>query len=112
MKHCRHGFHGSFPKESFRPLEGEQIRVTDSLERVTAEAVTARISSPFYHSSAMDGYAVRFADTFGASEKKPKMLAVGKGAVYVDTGDPIPDGFNAVIMIEDVNIMKEHGTPG
>jgi len=31
------------------------------------------------------------------------MLAVGKGAVYVDTGDPIPDGFNAVIMIEDVN---------
>lgn len=96
----------------FRPLEGEQIRVADSLERVTAEAVTARISSPFYHSSAMDGYAVRFADTFGASEKKPKMLAVGKGAVYVDTGDPIPDGFNAVIMIEDVNIMKEHGTQG
>ncbi len=95
----------------FRPLEGEQIRVTDSLERVTAEAVTARISSPFYHSSAMDGYAVRFADTFGASEKKPKMLAVGKGAVYVDTGDPIPDGFNAVIMIEDVNIIQEHGTP-
>jgi len=40
------------------------------------------------------------------------MLAVGKGAVYVDTGDPIPDGFNAVIMIEDVNIMREHGTPG
>jgi len=55
----------------FKPLEGEQIRVADSLERVTAEAVTARISSPFYHSSAMDGYAVRFADTFGASEKKP-----------------------------------------
>ena len=90
----------------FRPLEGEQIRVIDSLERVTAQAVTARISSPFYHSSAMDGYAVRFADTFGASEKKPKKLIIGKGAVYVDTGDPIPDGFNAVIMIEDVNVIK------
>jgi putative molybdopterin biosynthesis protein len=96
----------------FRPLEGEQILVIDSLERVTACAVTARISSPFYHSSAMDGYAVRFPDTFGASEKAPKKLVIGEGAVYVDTGDPIPDGFNAVIMIEDVNIMKEHGTPG
>jgi putative molybdopterin biosynthesis protein len=96
----------------FTPFEGEQIRVIDSLERVTACAVAARISSPFYHSSAMDGYAVRFADTFGAAERKPKRLVVGKGAVYVDTGDPIPDGFNAVIMIEDVNIMKEHGIPG
>ena len=96
----------------FTPLEGEQIRVADSLERVTAGAVIARISSPFYHSSAMDGYAVRFADTFGSSEKTPKKLAIGEGAVYVDTGDPIPDGFNAVIMIEDVNIMKAHGTSG
>jgi putative molybdopterin biosynthesis protein len=95
----------------FRPLEGEQIRVADSLERVTAEAVIARISSPFYHSSAMDGYAVRFADTFGASEKKPKRLIIGKGAVYVDTGDPIPDGFNAVIMIEEVNVMKVQELP-
>jgi putative molybdopterin biosynthesis protein len=94
----------------YTPLEGGQIPVIDSLERVTARAVAARISSPFYHSSAMDGYAVRFPDTFGASEKTPKKLVVGKGAVYVDTGDPIPDGFNAVIMIEDVNIMKAHGT--
>jgi putative molybdopterin biosynthesis protein len=94
----------------FTPLEGEHIPVADSLERVTAEAVIARISSPFYHSSAMDGYAVRYADTFGSSEKTPKKLAIGKGAVYVDTGDPIPDGFNAVIMIEDVNITKTQET--
>jgi len=60
----------------------------------------------------MDGYAVRFPDTFGASEKTPRKLIIGKEAVYVDTGDPIPDRFNAVIMIEDVNVMKEHGTRG
>lgn len=87
------------------PLPGEKISVTDSLGRITAEAVIAKISSPFYHSSAMDGYAVRFVDTFGASERTPKKLKTGEQVVYVDTGDPLPDGFNAVIMIEDVNLI-------
>jgi putative molybdopterin biosynthesis protein len=85
------------------PLEAETVRVADALGRVTAAPVSASISSPFYHSSAMDGYAVRFTDTFGATETSPKRLRVGEEAVYVDTGDPIPDGFNAVIMQEDVN---------
>ncbi|MGB9715954.1 MAG: molybdopterin biosynthesis protein [Thermodesulfovibrionales bacterium] len=89
------------------PLSGELVHVKDSLGRVTAEAIIAKISSPFYHSSAMDGYAVRFIDTFGASETNPKRLKIGEQAIYVDTGDPMPDGFNAVIMIEDVNIVKK-----
>jgi putative molybdopterin biosynthesis protein len=55
----------------------------------------------------MDGYAVRFSDTFGASERSPKQLKIGEQAVYVDTGDPLPDGLNAVIMIEDVNITGD-----
>jgi putative molybdopterin biosynthesis protein len=93
-------------EQVLRPISGERIRVIDSLGRVTAEAVTARISSPFYHSSAMDGYAVRFVETVGASERTPKRLKIGEQSLYVDTGDPVPDGFNAVIMIEDVNIIK------
>jgi len=88
------------------PLPGERIPVDDSLWRVTAEAVVARLSSPLYHASAMDGYAVRFVDTFGASETKPKRLKVREEAIYLDTGDPMPDGFDAVIMIEDVNIVQ------
>ncbi len=88
---------------AWRPLEAEAVRVTESLGRVTAGAVIAKVSSPFYHSSAMDGYAVRFADTFGASETAPKRLKIPGEAVYVDTGDPLPEGFNAVVMIEDVN---------
>jgi molybdopterin molybdotransferase/putative molybdopterin biosynthesis protein len=84
------------------PLPGEQIAVGDALGRVTAEAVIAKVSSPFYHSAAMDGYAVRFSDTFGAAETRPKQLAVPSQAVPVDTGDPLPDGFDAVVMIEDV----------
>ncbi len=91
------------------PLPCESVPVADSLGRLTAEAVFARISSPFYHSSAMDGFAVRFLDTFGASETSPKSLRIADDAVYVDTGDPIPDGFNAVIMIEDVNRNTQDG---
>ncbi|MDA8105287.1 MAG: molybdopterin biosynthesis protein [Nitrospiraceae bacterium] len=92
-----------------KPLAGEVIPVTDSLGRVTAGAVFARLSAPFYHSSAMDGYAVKFADTFGAAEYSPKKLSIGERAVYVDTGDPMPDGFNAVVMIEDVNVVAAVG---
>ncbi len=89
------------------PLPGEQIPIGDALGRVTSEAVIAKVSSPFYHSAAMDGYAVTFIDTFGASETKPKRLKVPAQAIAIDTGDPMPDGFNAVIMIEDVEKISE-----
>jgi len=86
-----------------KPLAPESVQVSDSLGRVTAEALIAKISSPFYHAAAMDGYAVRFAETFGASETHPVKLRMGEQAFYVDTGDPMPGGFNAVVMIEEVN---------
>lgn len=90
-----------------KPLSSEPIRVIDSLGRITATAIFAKISSPFFHSAAMDGFAVRFSDTFGASETSPIGLKIGEKALPVDTGDPLPDDFNAVIMIEDVNIIKK-----
>jgi putative molybdopterin biosynthesis protein len=95
-----------------KPLAGEPLPVADSLGRVTSEAVSAALSAPFYHSSAMDGFAVRFAETFGASETSPKKLKLGEQAVPVDTGDPLPDEYNAVIMIEDVNFVTESPPPG
>ncbi|MGD1075725.1 MAG: molybdopterin biosynthesis protein [Thermodesulfovibrionales bacterium] len=88
-----------------KPLLPERIMVVDSLGRVTAEAANARVSSPFYHSAAMDGYAVRFRETFGASETSPVRLKINEQAVAVDTGDPMPEGFNAVVMIEDVHVI-------
>ncbi len=87
-------------------IPSEVIDVRNSIGRITAEAVFARYSSPFYHSAAMDGYAVRFADTFTASETSPSLLEIGYDAIYVDTGDPMPEGFNAVVMVEDVNIIR------
>lgn len=93
------------------PLEPETVRVIDASGRLTAEALSANVSSPFYHSAAMDGYAVRFAETLGASETAPAALKIGEQAVYVNTGDPMPEGFNAVIMIEDVNMISSpHST--
>ncbi len=89
-----------------KPLSGERVAVIDSLGRVSAAAVSARVSSPFYHSAAMDGYAVKFAETFGACDATPLRLVVGAQAIPVDTGDPVPEGFNAVIMIEEVNVVR------
>ena len=74
--------------------------------RITAEPVWARISSPHYHAAAMDGYAVRAEETHGASETHPVHLAIGQQAFYVDTGDPLPPGTNAVIMVEDVQVRE------
>lgn len=89
-------------------LLDESISVKESHGRITAAPVFARYSSPFYHSAAMDGYAVRFKDTFTASEKQPVRLKLNEDFVYVDTGDPLPKGFNAVIMIEDVNLDGDY----
>ncbi|UCG79372.1 MAG: molybdopterin biosynthesis protein [Nitrospirota bacterium] len=87
----------------------EDIMAEEALHRVTAEAVNAKISSPFYHSSAMDGYAVNYIDTFGATESAPILLQLGKKAACIDTGDPMPQGTNAVIKVEDANIVSEKG---
>ncbi|MDA8234238.1 MAG: molybdopterin biosynthesis protein [Clostridia bacterium] len=87
---------------AWRQLPGEFIPVDEARGRVTAEAVFARISSPHYHASAMDGFAVRAKDTFGASETNPLRLKVKEKAFPVDTGDPLPEGCDAVIMIENV----------
>jgi putative molybdopterin biosynthesis protein len=84
------------------PREVEWVPTTQALGRVTAEPVYAFLSMPHYHASAMDGIAVRAEDTYGAHEQRPKQLVEGESFVYVDTGDPIPAGFDAVIMIEHI----------
>jgi putative molybdopterin biosynthesis protein len=87
-----------------RPLPGERVDLDEAAGRVTSEAVWALVSSPHYHASSMDGYAVRAEDTRGATETRPVYLPVGRSAFYVDTGDPLPPGTNAVIMIEEVQL--------
>jgi putative molybdopterin biosynthesis protein len=89
--------------DALRPIESERVTVADALGRVTAAPVWAAISNPHYHGAAMDGAAVRAEDTRGASEATPIRLRVGPEAEWVDTGDPLPDGMNAVIMVEHIH---------
>jgi putative molybdopterin biosynthesis protein len=91
---------------------GEEIVTTIyASERVTSRALFANISSPHYHSSAMDGVAVDVKDTLGATEATPRVLTAGSGpehqALYINTGAPLPEDKNAVIMIEDVHELDD-----
>ena len=79
----------------------EKISTQLSHGRILAEAVYAKICSPHYNASAMDGIAVSAEDTYGACEAQAVVLSSEKYTV-VDTGDPIPDGADAVVMVEDV----------
>ncbi|HEY7166652.1 MAG TPA: molybdopterin biosynthesis protein [Candidatus Binatia bacterium] len=91
-------------------LATESVPVREALNRITAEPVFARRSSPHYHGSAMDGICVRAEDTFGATEFNPKKLKLTTGDTaapgtfaFVDTGNALPSWANAVVMIEKVN---------
>jgi len=81
----------------------------NALGRVTAEPIWAEISSPHYHASAMDGFALRAVATNGAMPSAPVTLFIGPEAQYVDTGDPLPEWANAVIPIENVESLDENG---
>ncbi|OEH85213.1 molybdopterin biosynthesis protein [Desulfuribacillus stibiiarsenatis] len=87
-------------------IDYEQIPVESALHRVTFEAVYAHNSNPNFQASAMDGIAVKAYKTYDASEANPVELVKDVDFIPVDTGDPIPDEFDAVIMIERVNTLE------
>lgn len=92
-----------------QPLKGELVFTEDSLGRVTAEPTFAKISSPYYQAAAMDGVVVRARDTYPTSESSPLKLRIDKDFYFINTGNPIPFGFDAVIKIEDINPVGEIG---
>ena len=83
-------------------LPARRAPLAEATGRVTAEPVWATRSSPPFDAAGMDGIAVRAADTLGASETTPVFLEPGAYDV-VDTGDPMPDGRDAVVMREHVH---------
>ena len=84
----------------------ETVALAAADGRVLATAVTARSSVPHYPRAAMDGYAIRAADTDGASDGPPATIelaaeAVAPGeAVRVHTGSELPPGADAVVRLE------------
>ncbi len=98
-----------------RPLEAEDVALLECVGRVLAEEIRSDVAVPGFPRSAMDGYAVRGEDTFGASEYDPIPLEiqgsslpgapfdgrVARGqAVRIMTGAPVPEGADAVVMAE------------
>ena len=94
----------------WRILFVEEIALDEyAVGRTLAEPVWAKISSPHYHASAMDGFAVRAPETNGALQTAPKTLLYGSQTSYVDTGDPLPEWANAVIPIEKTEPVTADG---
>ncbi|MBW1680003.1 MAG: molybdopterin biosynthesis protein [Deltaproteobacteria bacterium] len=85
----------------------EEVPVADCLGRITSEPVFAMRSAPSYHSAAMDGIAVVAETTFGTTERRPRILEIGKEAVWINTGMPLPRPFDAVIMVEKLHQTDE-----
>lgn len=107
------------------PARSEIVPLERGLGRVLASPVTARESLPSFARSTMDGYAVRSADTHGASEQSPaylrlagdvptgvvpdRRLAAGE-AIRIHTGAMLPEGADAVVMVEDTNAHPAAGS--
>ncbi|MCW4007757.1 MAG: molybdopterin-binding protein [Candidatus Bathyarchaeota archaeon] len=101
-----------------KPLGAEEISLLEAYNRVLAEDVVATLDIPPFNRSTVDGYAVKAADTFGAEENQPVQLRIcgsvsvgeppkitvnpGEAAEIV-TGAPIPEGADAVVMVEDTD---------
>lgn len=86
----------------------ESVPLIEADGRVIATDVAADRNVPHYRRAAMDGFAVRAEDTFGASDRSPTVVRIGDGeggpgeAVRVHTGSELPDQTDAVVMIEHV----------
>lgn len=106
--------------DAAQPIERtEQVALLEAVGRILAEEVYASMDVPPFARAAMDGYAVRAEDTFGAGNFSPKILELievihaGESAhrsvlpgscIQVATGAPMPDGADAVVMVEDTEL--------
>jgi molybdopterin molybdotransferase len=106
----------------FEPVGAEDIHLIDAFGRVLSEEVSSPEDLPPFPRSAMDGYAVRARDTYGASEGLPALVqlvgeicmgrsperVVGPGeAMRISTGGMLPEGADAIVMIEYGHLVDE-----
>lgn len=106
LEDARSKFLDALNNAGFASFPCETVQAASSLGRVTSKPVYAAISAPHYPACAMDGIAVSARDTFGATETTPVTLAPSAFR-RVDTGDPLPDGCDAVIMAEEVSFAQD-----
>jgi putative molybdopterin biosynthesis protein len=106
-----------------KPLAAESVRLADSRGRVLAQDVIAPVDAPPFDRSNVDGFAVRAVDTSDASDSNPRVLTLNPEVIAcgympvetvaagtctaIATGGVIPRGANAVIMIEQTELIEE-----
>jgi molybdopterin molybdotransferase len=103
-----------FDALQFEKPKQSAVALGEALGRVLAEDVVAKEDLPRFDKSAVDGYALRSEDSVGASQFKPAIFQLTedsevqvKQAKQVWTGNPIPKGANAVVMLE--NTKRHNG---
>ena len=106
LEEAREIFLGNWNLEGI--LSAEKVPTFEAAGRVTAAPVFARFSTPTFHSAAMDGIAVRAKRTFGATPEKPMRLELESEAIWINTGQPMPPDFDAVIMVENLHQIDGH----
>ncbi len=105
------------------PLGAETVTLADALSRVLAHDIVAAVDAPSFDRSNVDGFAVRAADTIGANNAAPKILrlnaeviacgyspvleVVSGSATTIATGGVIPRGADAVVMVEQTELIDE-----
>ncbi len=109
-------------KAEFETTDIETVPVSEACGRVLAEDIVSETDVPGFARATMDGYAVRAASTFGASESSPAYLSIrgkvdmgnrpetkiGPGqAVHIATGGMLPEGADAVVMLEHSSELDE-----
>ena len=106
-----------------KPFTAESVKLADSRGRVLAKDVVAPVDAPPFDRSTVDGFAVRAVDTSEASDSNPKVLTLNPEVIAcghmpvqtvlagtctaIATGGVIPRGANAVIMIEQTELIEE-----
>jgi putative molybdopterin biosynthesis protein len=109
------------------PLGGESLPLAAVLSRVLANDVVAPVDAPPFDRSSVDGFAVRAADTAGASDGAPRRLMLNAEVVAcgvqpalevapgtataIATGGVIPRGADAVVMIEHTELLEDEAAP-
>jgi molybdopterin molybdotransferase len=109
--------------DRFKPLAPEKVDIEDSLHRVLSEDISSSANLPEFRRSTVDGFALKAKDTYGASEKNPAIIRltgeipmgkvlemeIGEGeAIKVATGGMVPNGADAVQMVEFTECIDSH----
>ncbi len=91
----------------------EEVSLEEAIDRVLAQDIISKLNIPHYRRAAMDGFAVKAEDTYGASESSPVVLKIAEGelkkgeCIRVHTGSAMPEGSDAVVMIEYINVLED-----